>query len=71
MLIDQLEDNLESYIERDEYDTVLMKAILHMPCLHLFYARKRLFRSMREDLGDLFKRVQDLNVKQEEENEVR
>ena len=26
---------------------------------------------MREDLGDLFKRVQDLNVKQEEENEVR
>ena len=39
MLIDQLEDNLESYIERDEYDTVLMKT---HAVLYLLYVRKRL-----------------------------
>ena len=67
MLIDQLEDNLESYIERDEYDTLLINTCCSLPSLF----EETFIRSMREDLGDLFKRVQDLNVKQEEENEVR
>ena len=44
-----------------------LDTFLHM----FFFILSDVFRALREDMGNIFKRMQDLNLKQEAENQVR